>query len=321
MVRLPGPQHRLAMTEASIVIPSFCGAMRLPKLLEALAVQEFEGEFEVLVVLDGTTDNSTEVVRSFEDRLQLRLVELSQNQGRAVALNRGFEVATGTVLVRCDDDLVPQADFVRRHVRWHQKRADYGVVGLCRNMFPETAYARAYGREADIRHRDEAYARTSGNQWLHWAANCSVHRDMWERVGRYDERYCGYGWEDVDWGYRLRLAGGEMILDPALETEHRVAAITAAVRFDRAFQSGVARARFESLHGVTALPPMMGDGLWGVAVRLASLLRQRASFCRAGKMADSALEHLPHSAGRRVVALGIEAAALAGWREGRAASK
>ena len=71
------------------------------------------------------------------------------------------------------------------------KRA--GVVGLYRNVYPDTAYARIYGRDWDRRFRQEAYQVRADQLWRYWAGNVSVTRETWEEVGPYDTSFRAYG--------------------------------------------------------------------------------------------------------------------------------
>ena len=71
---------------------------------------------------------------------------------------------------------------------------------------------------AEQRLRASAYAAGPEVSWRFWAGNVGVRRASWERVGPYDTDFRAYGWEDVDWGYRLHTAGIPIVVDPALET-------------------------------------------------------------------------------------------------------
>ena len=102
----------------SIIIPSYRGEAKLPTLLNALS-QQSDTDFEAVVVIDGLLDNSLEIIDSFASKVPVRAVVLEQNQGRVAALNAGFSAAKGQVLVRCDDDLEPGADFVSGHWARH----------------------------------------------------------------------------------------------------------------------------------------------------------------------------------------------------------
>ncbi|UVY84837.1 glycosyltransferase [Brachybacterium sp. NBEC-018] len=303
---------------ASIVVPSYRGVDRLPALLDSLAAQQ-EGTppFEVIVVVDGVDDGSVALLEA-ERRLTLRSILLPENRGRVTALNTGFEAARGEVLIRCDDDLVVPPTYVVAHMEAHPAGESVGVVGLTRDVHQPSPYARAYGEDAAARSSAGALARPAGERWRLWAASCSISRSTWERIGRYDLRYRAYGWEDIDYGYRLHHAGIPILLAPGATAEHHGPARTAAARARKAFESGAARATFLHLHPEAPLPaPSAGHGPWGAAVRVTArgLTSARAAE-RAGTIADRLLPRVPVPVGRKLVALAVEAAGLAGTRTG-----
>ncbi|QXT62948.1 glycosyltransferase family 2 protein [Tessaracoccus palaemonis] len=299
------------MTLASVVIPSRGGADRLPRLLAALTAQ-VDPEWEAVVVLDGDVDGSEEVVAAHGDT-RVRSIVFPENRGRVAALNAGFAETTGDVLIRCDDDLEPGRDYITHHKAAHETEQG-GAVGLCRNRFPDTPYARVYGIDADARFQHDAYRST--NPWRYWAANVSVPREVWDRVGPYDADYRAYGWEDVDWGYRLHEAGYPVRLVRELEVPHFGAASTTVSRVDRAFHSGAARRLFEAKHGRAALGaiPAPGAGLWGALVWASTLLlRSRTRLLTTARAVDTILRGLPTPIGRKLVALLVESSAQIGY--------
>ena len=297
----------------SVVVPTRGGACRLPGLLDALAAQDLV-DWEAIVVVDGDVDGSSDVVDRAAHDLPVRRITFDANQGRSAALNAGFADSRGQVLVRCDDDLVPRPDYLSRHAAHHAER-EVGVVGLYLNVYPETTYARVYGRGWDERFREGAYQAPSDDGWRYWAGNVSVTRDVWKRVGPYDTSFRAYGWEDVDWGYRLAQSGTPIVLDPGLETEHRIAATTTAMRLQRAFYSGAARKRFEQKHA-TSIGSGVPSNTWeqvaaGVAARL-----DEGRAERLGSWIDAGSRVVPDRVAGKVVALAIDAAARAGHHDG-----
>lgn len=299
---------------ASIIVPTRGGALRLPGLLGVLECQDHD-DVEVVVVVDGDIDNSVRVLSEWHSRLRLTVVEFPENRGRSAALGAGFAAATGAVLIRCDDDLVPGAEFASRHVARHGAAPEpLGVVGLCRNSYPDSPYAAAYGRHADEQFRDTAYRVTATRAWTYWGANVSVTREIYDRVGPYDTTYRTYGWEDVDWGYRLHALGVPVVVAPELETEHRVSSTSTAIRTKRAYLSGAARNTFEGLHGPSAIGvPERPDGVWGNLVRGTSARLDETSLERYSGITDRALPWVPTWVGRKLVALLVESAAIAGY--------
>lgn len=299
------------MTLASIVIPSRGGAQRLPRLLNALAAQD-DQEWEAIVVVDGDIDGSEAVIEGFQ-HLPVRSIVFPENRGRVAALNAGFENARGEVLIRCDDDLCPSVGYVRQHKAAHATSPG-GAIGLYLNQLPDTPYARAYGSDADEKFRVNAYAQTEA--WRYWAGNCSTTRELWDAVGPYDPDYRAYGWEDVDWGYRLHQQGVPVRLVRELETPHFVAAVTTQSRVQRAFHSGAARRLFEAKHGAHLLSSAIpaSDSLWNKAVRTIGKVPSRRILDLASTAADAGARVLPKGLSRKAIALLVEGGSVAGYR-------
>ncbi|MDQ0922279.1 glycosyltransferase involved in cell wall biosynthesis [Pseudarthrobacter sp. W1I19] len=300
---------------ASVIVPSRGGARRLPVLLAALSRQSTD-DFEVIVVVDGDTDDSAGYLKSVSADVPFRLqaIVFGENKGRTAALNAGFEKASGRVLVRCDDDLEPRTDFLERHIAGHQGEPA-GVIGLYENILPHTPYARVYGRNADRKFRRDAMAAEPENQWRYWAGNVSVLRDVHFRIKGYDPRYRTYGWEDVDYGYRLHKAGVKVRIDPQLSTPHHVAATTTPIRALRALHSGAARELFIELHGSDALGKgPQRTGIWGNVVWAASAVATEKSVGPWAAFIDRTAGLLPGAVAEKLVALTVESAGLAGIR-------
>ena len=296
----------------SVVVPSRGGAQRLPLLLDLLAAQTLS-DWEAVVVVDGDIDDSASVLERYAAFAPVRSIVFPENRGRPAALNAGFEAATGEVVLRCDDDLAPGPAFLAGHVGAHTD-GPRGVIGMCRNLFPETAYAASYGRRAYIRQRDAAYAAAPEDTWHYWGGNVSVDRDTWHRVGPYDEAFRSYGWEDVDWGYRLSRLGVPIVVVPALETDHHVAATTTSGRALRAYYSGSARHRFETKHGALAQARGRSFDPWNLAVSATARLMTEHLIETAGGAVDRAAPRLPTRIAEKAIALLVEAGAQAGYR-------
>ena len=299
----------MKLRSATVVIPTYRGADRLPKLFDALAEQQ-GSDFEVIVVVDGVDDGTPALVEA-EDRFDVRAIVFPENRGRVAALNAGFEEACGEILIRSDDDLLPRPDWVACHVATHEKR-HVGVVGMCINVPHDTTYARVYDQVATRQSRDAAAA--DPRAWARWGANVSVDRTMWNEIGDYDPAYRLYGWEDVDYGYRIHLAGYPVVIQPGVEVLHRAASETAEGRMIRSLHSGAARHIFEDKFPHNPLPdPTPELSAWNALVRATSHLTGRWPH-GIGRAIDRSIDHLPASLARKLIALGVESAAIAGYR-------
>ncbi|WP_420826524.1 glycosyltransferase family 2 protein [Neomicrococcus lactis] len=298
-----------------MVVPTRGGISRLPRLVEAFASQS-QQEFEVIFVVDGDLDGSSDYLSSslVKDKLtHSRVITFSENRGRSVALNEGFSASNGEILIRCDDDLEPNPGYIQNHIDRHERLVQ-GVVGLTRNVLPDTPYARAYGNEADRLAEKAALDISSGLRWRHWAGNVSIPRSIWSKVGMYDISYRRYGWEDVDYGYRIHRAGYPIVIAPELTTPHHAAAVTTKIRSLRALHSGAARDKFVELHGEDVLPQAYGTTLWNRLVSGVAEVSNENSISIASNLIDHVLPVVPSAVGRKLVALMVESSGLAGVR-------
>jgi glycosyltransferase involved in cell wall biosynthesis len=102
---------------ASVVIPCRDAAATLGEQLEALGRQDFAGAFEVVLVDNGSTDNSVGIARGFEGRPGgLRIVSATGRKGAGYARNLGVEAARSEKILFCDADDVVSDGWVRAMV-------------------------------------------------------------------------------------------------------------------------------------------------------------------------------------------------------------
>ncbi|GGF51652.1 hypothetical protein GCM10011519_27080 [Marmoricola endophyticus] len=309
------------MPATSIVVPSRGGAERLDTLLDSVAAQT-DDDLEVVVVLDGDVDGSEAVVARRTD-VPVRSIVFPENRGRSAALNAGFADARGEILVRCDDDLELEPDFVARHRALHADR-EVGIVTMCLEAYARpTAYSRAYGVPADARIRRTALATTPDQTWRWWCGCVSARRETYDRVGGYDERYRGYGMEDVDWGYRLHALGVPILVPDGFTTLHHGPVTSVEERARRALHSGAARLTFEAIHGEGVLDAPLtaeaarqrqGRTAWSRLVDLVAGGVTERSVSRVGSVLDRRTQHLPPWVAQKLVALLVESAGVAGRR-------
>jgi glycosyltransferase involved in cell wall biosynthesis len=97
----------------SVLMPAYNTERFILRNLQSLLAQTFE-DFELLVVDDGSTDRTMELVTALPDR-RIRYFRNQQNLGIVGSLNRGFALARGTFIARIDaDDLCHPTRFERQ---------------------------------------------------------------------------------------------------------------------------------------------------------------------------------------------------------------
>ena len=310
----------MAHYQAAVIIPSRGGAGVLHYPLDALSAQT-ERDFQVIVVLDGDIDQSEKVVDDYIARGTLNLTKIvfPENLGRVAALNAGHNTADADILIRCDDDLEPDPDYVANHLRLHR---DYdGVIGTLNNIFPKTAYSQVYGTYRDAKFKEAALGTPESERWHYWNGNSSVSAELYRTIGGFDPAYRLYGWEDVDLGKMIADAGGKIIISDAVETKHYAEATTTAVRALRALHAGSARTIFVRKHGEDEHAAPNPAGLWGAAVKALAAVSTEANIRRIGNTLDAVLLKLPAKIAEKLVALQVEAASYAGVKYPQRARK
>lgn len=119
----------------SICIPSYNRANTINRTLDSLVEQSFR-DFEVLVVDDGSTDNTCEVVKKYDDFLNIKYFR-KENGGKHTALNVGIDRAVGTFFIILDSDDWLMADALEKVYNYCQLingKEDYcGVMCRCLN--------------------------------------------------------------------------------------------------------------------------------------------------------------------------------------------
>ena len=108
----------------SIIIPTYNRAEMIVECLESVFTQTFT-DYEVIVVDDGSTDNTEEVLNSYLDRL---IYIKQENMGNAGARNKGIERASGEIIAFNDSDDLWLSDKLERQLKYLDEHPDVDMV-------------------------------------------------------------------------------------------------------------------------------------------------------------------------------------------------
>ena len=99
-------------------MPAYNSASVLPNSLGFLVqeAESFNFECEVIVVNDGSTDQTSEILKDFCKNNQVRVCTHPKNRGPAATRNTGFIASKGDVIVFVDSDILVTEGFIRQHL-------------------------------------------------------------------------------------------------------------------------------------------------------------------------------------------------------------
>lgn len=240
--------------EISVVIPTYNGEKKISRLLDALLKQTFK-EFNVVVVIDGSTDRTEEVLQGYQNRFKNLRVLLQQNQGRAGARNHGAALINSGLLIFFDDDVIPQPDSVMDHVQFHQK--NYGILGGNPVELEESEKTDVQNYRAAISKKWlEKYPSTpvklSESTLFFAAANCSMGKEIFNSLNGFDERLPDA--EDFDLACRALQQGVQVFFHKTNEVVHHDP-ITLKSYIKRQRQYNLAHKVLSDLHPERKRPP------------------------------------------------------------------
>ncbi|HEY3132492.1 MAG TPA: glycosyltransferase family 2 protein [Acidobacteriota bacterium] len=207
----------------SVIIPTYNRAGILVKCLTALEHQTTPEEFEVLVVDDGSTDRTPQLLAQWQsNRYRFRFLR-QQNKKPAAARNLGMNQATGDFILFLGDDIIASPQLIAEHKQGHDRAGDDAAV-LGYTVWSSELRVTRFMRYLGEHGWQFGYALIRDPMDLpfnfFYTSNISLSRLLMERVGKFDESFGTAGWEDTEYGYRLKKEGGKIIFRREALAEH-----------------------------------------------------------------------------------------------------
>jgi GT2 family glycosyltransferase len=190
----------------SIIIPTFNGASRIENCLDALLKQTASGEAEILVVNDGSTDRTRDVVARYAG---VRLIN-QMNAGPAAARNHGAKEAKGTIILFTDDDCVPTAGWLSTMLDPFSDPEVIAVKGVYRTR-QRSLVARFVQIEYEDRYR--LMARFPSVDFID-TYSAGFRRNRFLEMKGYDTSFPVPCAEDIELSYRMSARGWKMKFIP-----------------------------------------------------------------------------------------------------------
>lgn len=198
----------------SVIIPAKDAAKTLGECLHALLHQEgmkLDHDYEVIVVDDGSTDDTVEIAEQYAVR-----VIRQTNRGPAAARNAGARIARGTLLAFTDADCAPSPSWLRDLTQPLNNPEVVGVKGVYRTRqsamvarFVQLEYEYKYGRMLNQTSIDfiDTYSAAYRNE-------------VFIQNGGFDESFRVPSVEDQEFSFRLARKGYQMVFEPSAVVFH-----------------------------------------------------------------------------------------------------
>jgi GT2 family glycosyltransferase len=209
----------------SVIVLNWNGRQFLPECLDSLAAQTI-GDFEVVLVDNGSTDGSARCLR--EDYPWVKLIELPINIGFAAGNNCGFEAATGEFIVALNNDTRLEPDFLAELLTVAQASPKVGMVAAKMLNYFERERIDAIalkiginGLGYNIGYGEQDLGQYDGTVTAFGPCGGAAlyRRTMIEQIGFFDPEFFAY-YEDFDLAWRGRLAGWECACAPRAVVYH-----------------------------------------------------------------------------------------------------
>lgn len=220
------------MGKVTVIIPNLNGKEYIRECLLSLVSQSIP-DIPVIVVDNGSTDGSVELVKDEFPKVQV--ICLDKNYGFCRAVNEGIRAARTEFVILLNNDMKADPRFAEQLLASIQKKE---CIFSCQAKMlrmdePDRiddagdyycalgwAVARGKGREASLyEKREKIFSACAGA--------AIYRRAVFEKIGYFDERHFAY-LEDVDVGYRARIAGYENWFEPSAVIWHKGSATTGA---------------------------------------------------------------------------------------------
>lgn len=212
------------MHEVAVVIPNYNGIQYLETCLDALRKQSFR-DFQIILVDNGSTDGSLELVgKKYQE---VEILPLPENLGFCRAVNEGIRKAEAAYVILLNNDTQVFPEFVEQlylQIRAHERAFSAGAMMIQAHNPGKLdaagdyysalgwAYARGKGKPP------EKYRRA--RKVFAVCAGAAIYRtEILREIGLFDEEHFAY-LEDVDIGYRARIAGYENWYCPEARVYH-----------------------------------------------------------------------------------------------------
>ncbi|HHE39977.1 MAG TPA: glycosyltransferase [Candidatus Cloacimonetes bacterium] len=216
---LRSPSSVLHSPFISIIVPAYNRAEEIHEFLTSFEKQT-KNNFEVIVVDDGSTDNTKAIAKNHEQRLNLRYF-LQQNNGPGAARNLGMENANGDIFVFIDSDCTVPENYIENLSR-HLESKDFDAFGG-----PDTSHKDFSPFLKAVNYSMTSFIGTGGTRgskgkqlakYYPRSFNMGITKEVFKKIGGMNSLRHG---QDMEFSNRIYNAGFKIVYFDDLKVYHK----------------------------------------------------------------------------------------------------
>ncbi len=186
--------------EISVIIGSYNQKEALEKVVQGFLEQSVDKvRYEVIIVDSSSTDGTQEMMLNYNDPIRFVCQE---NQGKTGARNTGVRLSKAPLILITDADMIPHPDLIKTHLRAHRESKEVtcfeGVTLNLKTLEWPTEDENLYPYI-----REKIQSGKKLGWWYFLTGNISMPKSLYKQEGGFSTAFQGYGWEDLELGYRL----------------------------------------------------------------------------------------------------------------------
>lgn len=200
------------MVRYSVIVPAYNASRTIKMCLEALMGQFMpREEYEVIVVDDGSTDDTARIIREFPVKYVRQ-----ENRGPATARNRGVAEARGEIILFTDSDCVPEKNWIEEMAKPFRNSDVAAVKGAYRTL---QSGVMARFSQLEFEERFEMLKKADSIDMVD-TYSAAFRKEVFTGAGGFDTSFPVANNEDTELSYRLAKAGHRMVFNPNAIVSH-----------------------------------------------------------------------------------------------------
>jgi glycosyltransferase involved in cell wall biosynthesis len=224
------PSSNSSTEKVSVIVPAFNSSGTISKCIESLERQSFGRPYEIIVVNDGSTDDTEQKARMFK---KARVIS-QENAGPAKTRNVGARAAKGSIVLFTDADCIADYNWIAEMVKPFEDEKVVGVQGRYRTR--QKGVIPVF-TQLEIEQRYERMAAASDVDFIGSYA-AAYRKSIFIKLKGFDESFRSASGEDPELSFRMAKAGHKMVFNPdaiVYHTHQRSLASYLRTRYKRGY--------------------------------------------------------------------------------------